>query len=77
MKVSKVITDVELLKTMKWITLQEASRYARMCSNKIKSKILEGKIYGTKKDGEWLVDRESIDSYFNQDRDDMRVRLGR
>lgn len=77
MKVSKIITDPELLKTMKWITLQEASSYARMCGNNIKRKILEGKIYGIKKDGEWLIDRESIDSYFNQDRDDMRIKLGR
>lgn len=77
MKKSKVITDVELLKTMKWITLQEARSYARMSVNKVKSIMLQGKIYGTKKDGEWFIDRESIDSYFNQDRDDMRVRLGR
>lgn len=37
----------------------------------VKGLILEGKIYGTKK-GEWVVDRESIDKYYNEERDKRR-----
>jgi len=77
MKASKVITDVVILKTMKWITLQEACIYARRSVNTIKKLIQEVKIYGTKRDGEWIVDRESIDAFYNCDRDEMRIRLGR
>ena len=60
---------------MKWLTLHEACIYARRSLNTTKRLIEEGKIYGTKKGGEWTVDRESIDAYFNRDRDEMRIKL--
>ena len=60
---------------MKWLTLQEACTYSRRSSNTMKRLILQGKIYGSKKEGEWIVDRESIDGYFNADRDEARIRL--
>lgn len=75
MKVSKVSRDREAIKTMKWITLQEAVIYARKSLNTVKKLINEGKIYGSKKGGEWIVDRASIDSYYNEDRDLMRIKL--
>lgn len=75
MKVTKTITDREILKTVKWLTLQEAAIYSRRSINTIKKLIAEGIIYGTKRGGEWVVDRESIDAYFNEDRDEMRIKL--
>lgn len=75
MKVSKRIKDVELLKTMKWIGLKDACFYARKSITTMKKFILENKIYGTKKGGEWIIDRESIDRFYNAERDALRVRL--
>ncbi len=75
MKVSKVVSDRSVLITMKWLTLQEARIYARKCINTIKRLIEEGKIYGTKRGGEWVVDRESIDAYYNEERDEMKIKL--
>lgn len=75
MKVSKRITNVELLKTMKWIGLKDACFYARKSINTIKKLIGENKIYGTKKGGEWIIDRESIDRFYNAERDALRVKL--
>jgi hypothetical protein len=74
-KVSKCITDVDLLKTMKWIGLNDACFYARRYIATMKKLISENKIYGSKKGGEWVVDRESIDAYYNYERDEMRLRL--
>jgi hypothetical protein len=75
MKVSKCIKDMELLKTMKWIGLNDACRYARRSITTLKKLIALNEIYGTKRGGEWVVDRESIDAYFNRDRDEMRIKL--
>lgn len=72
MKVSKPIRPIEVLATARWITLQEACAYMCLKSIKtVKGLILEGKIYGTKK-GEWIIDRESIDKYYNEERDKRR-----
>lgn len=75
MKVAKTIFDREILKTVKWLTLHEAAIHARRSENTIKKLIFEVKIYGTKRGGEWIVDRESIDAYYNEERDEMRIRL--
>lgn len=75
MKVSKSVKDREIIRTMKWITLNEACLYARKSINSMVKLIVRNKIYGTKRDGEWIVDRESIDAYYNCERDEMRIRL--
>ncbi len=75
MKTTKTITDMARLNCMKWLTLHEACIYARRSSNTIKKLVLEGKIYASKKGGEWIVDRESIDRYFYTERDDLRIKL--
>jgi len=75
MKVSKHVNNPELLKTMRWIGLKDACFYMRKSANTIKKLILENKIYGTKKGGEWIIDRESIDRFYNADRDALRVKL--
>jgi excisionase family DNA binding protein len=75
MKVSKRVEDPELLKSMKWLGLRDACFYMRRSVNTIKKLIFENKIYGTKIGGEWIIDRESIDRFYNVDRDVLRVKL--
>lgn len=75
MKSTKEIRPMDILKTARWLTLSESCIYALKSINTLKKFIMEGKIYGTKKDGEWTVDRESIDRWFNEDRDKLMLRI--
>lgn len=53
----------------RWLTLDEAKKYAKVKSRStIKAWIDEGYIYGFKRTGEWIVDRESIDNWFGSER---------
>lgn len=52
----------------RWMTMDEAKEYARVKSkNTLKSWIRKGKIYGYKRSarGDWIIDRESIDAFYN------------
>lgn len=67
---------IPFLGTMKWLSLDEACLYARKSRNTILDLIKEGKIYGTKAEGgEWIVDRESIDAYYNEERLALQEKL--
>lgn len=49
----------------RWLTLKEAMVYAKVKSrDTIMKWIDEGYIYAFKRSGEWVVDRESIDSWY-------------
>jgi hypothetical protein len=49
----------------RWLTLREAMDYAKVRSvNTIKRWIDQGYIYGHKRSGHWIVDRQSIDDWF-------------
>lgn len=64
------------LASMKWLTLSEARIYARKSRNTILKLVKEMKIYGTKAEGgDYIVDRESIDAYYNCEKDDLRDKL--
>ena len=52
----------------KWMTLDEACGYAKVSRNTLRRWIDKGLIYGTKTTGDWRIDRESIDDYFNMER---------
>lgn len=53
----------------RWMTLREAMNYAKVKSaNTIKRWIDEGFIYGFKRSGEWIVDRESIDDWYESEK---------
>jgi len=53
----------------RWLTLQEAMAYAKVKSKTTMLKwINEGYIYGHKRSGQWIIDRESIDDWFNSER---------
>ena len=65
------------LSSMKWLTLAEAEVYSRMGRTLLREKIEDPncRIYGTRQ-GEGrksgiIVDRESIDSHYNKDREDF------
>lgn len=53
----------------RWLTLREAMRYAKVKSpNTIKKWIDDGLIYAFKRSGKWIVDRESIDDWYNSEK---------
>ncbi len=51
----------------KWMELNEAIKYAKTSKNTIKSWIDEGYIYGFKRSGKWIIDRESIDNWYSSE----------
>jgi len=62
--------------TMKWLSLPEACLYTRHSRNTLLKWIEDGKIYASKPDGSgtYIIDRQSIDNYFNELRDNARIR---
>jgi hypothetical protein len=75
MKQAKEIRPIEVLVSARWLTMAEACYYACKSENTLKKIINEGKIYADKKGGGWIVDRESIDTYYNETRDNRRIEL--
>ena len=65
-----IVTDPVILATMKWLKFAEALIYSRKSKNTLKSDIMEGNIYGFQEaQGKgWIVDRESIDRFYETDR---------
>ena len=64
------------LATMKWLTLAEACIYARCSRNTLINWMESGKIYASKPEGSgtYIIDRQSIDNYFNELRDNAKIR---
>lgn len=58
-------------------SLAEVCLYARKSKNTLLKLISQNEIYGTKPDnsGDYIIDRESIDGYYNRERDNIRVTL--
>jgi len=53
----------------RWLSLREAMEYAKVKSvNTIKNWINEGYIYGFRRSGEWIIDRESIDDWYESEK---------
>lgn len=67
---SQVQADIlSKLSPGRWLTLREAMDYAKVKSvTTIKEWINSGHIYAHKRTGQWIVDRESIDDWFSQDK---------
>lgn len=65
------------LGTMKWLSLAEACLYARKSRNTLLKLISQNDIYGTKPDGsgDYIIDRESIDGYYNREREKLQAAL--
>jgi excisionase family DNA binding protein len=67
---------IPFLGSMKWLTLAEACIYARKSRNTLLDLIKEGRIYGTKAEGgEWIIDRETIDAHYNEERLALQEKL--
>lgn len=65
----QVIESVRLESSRpKWLTIEEAAEYAKASKNKIQAWIDEGYIYGFKRTGKWIVDRESIDNWYSSEK---------
>ena len=57
------------LNVKRWMTLEEAKDYARVKSTTtVMAWIDKGYIYGFKRTGEWIIDRESIDDWYGSER---------
>ena len=52
----------------KWLTFKQAQEYAEVSPNTLRKWINQGYIYATKPTGDWRIDRESIDDFFNMER---------
>ena len=53
----------------RWLRLDEAKQYAKVkSSNTIRKWIDEGYIYGFKRSGEWIIDRDTIDDWYSSER---------
>jgi hypothetical protein len=55
----------------RWLPLNAACFYAGIGEKKMTKHCEDGDIYGTLREGKWLVDRLSIDNYMLQDKKQM------
>ena len=51
----------------RWLPLKEAAAYAGVSAKKLKQLIETGEIRAKKLDGKWIVDRLSIDEFYESD----------
>jgi hypothetical protein len=61
------------INTARWLTFKEARMYSRLGEKKLRELLKRGVIYGKRLDGKWIVDRESIDSFYESDRFEAEV----
>ncbi|MBI5193256.1 MAG: helix-turn-helix domain-containing protein [Nitrospirae bacterium] len=62
------------INTAKWLSLEHACIYMTgLSENTVLKHIREGDIYGIRKGGKWVIDRESIDEYYNTERAAERI----
>ena len=65
----KILSQSRLNQTAsRWLKVKEAAEYAKVSRRKLMTWIDEGYIYGFKRTGEWIVDRESIDQWYSSER---------
>lgn len=67
-KISKEIQERFESPLPRWMSLREASGYARVKRDTLMKWLDQGFIYGTKRTGKWIFDRKSIDDFFNEER---------
>lgn len=69
-KIAKIIAEEIQMAALwnKWLTLEEARKYAKVSRNTLRRWIDEGLIYASKTTGEWRIDRETIDDFFSSER---------
>jgi len=52
----------------RWLNMAEATEYAKIKSKTMKKWLDEGYIYGFKRSGQWIIDRQSIDDWYLSDK---------
>ena len=53
----------------RWLTMNEALEYAKLKTEKtMRMWIKKGYIYGFKRSGHWIIDRQSIDDWYSSDK---------
>ena len=71
--ITTVTETVQMENTQpRWLTMEEAVVYAKTSMRKLRNWVDEGYIYGFKRTGKYIVDRESIDKWYNSERINVR-----
>ena len=53
----------------RWLTMPQALEYAKLKTEKtMRMWIKKGYIYGFKRSGTWIIDRQSIDDWYSSDK---------
>ena len=53
----------------RWLTMPQALEYAKLKTEKtMRMWIKRGYIYGFKRSGSWIIDRQSIDDWYSSDK---------
>ena len=53
----------------RWLTMPQALAYAKLKTEKtMRMWIKKGYIYGFKRSGHWIIDRQSIDDWYSSDK---------
>lgn len=52
--------------SQRWLTIKEACLYAKMSKNTLMKCVRCDEIKATKRGGKWIVDRQSIDAYYEE-----------
>jgi len=60
--------------SQRWLSMREACLYSKMSKNTLMECINENEIKAVKRRGKWIVDRQSIDSYYADDEAEVRVK---
>lgn len=69
--IEHLLEKLELMLSVqgRWLTVKEAMDYAKVKSRSTLMKWIDaGYIYAHKRTGEWIIDRNSIDDWYNSER---------
>ncbi len=58
----------------RWLTMAEACQYAKISKNTLMKCIHSGDVRASKRHGKWIVDRLSIDRYYESDTEELLYR---
>ena len=61
----------------RWLPLKEAARYAGISTKKLRQLVEQGEIRAKRLEGKWIVDRLSIDEFYEKDWVEMQAALHR
>lgn len=62
------IREIKAMTFSRWLTFAEAVKYSRRGKEWLLQKLKTGEIYGYLEKGKWIVDKQSIDDYYLQNK---------